>query len=134
MSCRVGRLLRPLGLLSGSIGVRDLKLHPQAFGHGDRQLPTDGDGLVALPASERHVATVNEPADAVGLSLLLADEPTGNLDEGTAEALHALLREMHQERRLTSVIATHNMHLAASCDRVLRLEGGRLVADTSANG
>jgi len=60
-------------------------------------------------------------------SLLLADEPTGDLDEGTAEALHALLREMHAAHGLTSVIATHNPKLAASCDRVLRLEQGRLV-------
>lgn len=58
--------------------------------------------------------------------LLLADEPTGDLDEATADALHALLREMHRERQLTSVIATHNPRLAASCDRVLRLHDGRL--------
>lgn len=65
-------------------------------------------------------ALVTEP------SVLLADEPTGDLDERTAEALHALLREMHRERHLSSVIATHNMHLASQCDRVFRLEGGRL--------
>ena len=59
-------------------------------------------------------------------SLLLADEPTGDLDEHTADALHELLREMHRERGLTSVIATHNPRLAAACDRVLRLEEGRL--------
>jgi lipoprotein-releasing system ATP-binding protein len=59
-------------------------------------------------------------------TLLLADEPTGDLDEITAEALHALLREMHAERTLTSIIATHNPRLAAACDRVLRLEHGRL--------
>jgi lipoprotein-releasing system ATP-binding protein len=59
-------------------------------------------------------------------ALLLADEPTGDLDEGTADALHELLREMHREHGLTSVIATHNPRLAAACDRVLRLEGGRL--------
>jgi predicted ABC-type transport system involved in lysophospholipase L1 biosynthesis ATPase subunit len=58
--------------------------------------------------------------------LLLADEPTGNLDEATALDLHALLRDMHREHGLTSVIVTHNAGLAASCDRVLRLEGGRL--------
>jgi lipoprotein-releasing system ATP-binding protein len=58
--------------------------------------------------------------------LLLADEPTGDLDEHTAEALHDLLREMHRERGLTSIIATHNPRLSAACDRVLRLEDGRL--------
>jgi lipoprotein-releasing system ATP-binding protein len=59
-------------------------------------------------------------------SLLLADEPTGNLDEETAASLQALLREMHREHGLTSVIVTHNSSLAATCDRVLRIEGGRL--------
>jgi lipoprotein-releasing system ATP-binding protein len=59
-------------------------------------------------------------------SVLLADEPTGDLDEHTAEALHDLLREMHRERGLTSIIATHNPRLAAACDRVLRLEEGKL--------
>jgi lipoprotein-releasing system ATP-binding protein len=59
-------------------------------------------------------------------TLLLADEPTGDLDEHTAESLHALLREMHGETGLTSIIATHNPRLAAACDRVLRLEDGRL--------
>jgi lipoprotein-releasing system ATP-binding protein len=59
-------------------------------------------------------------------TLLLADEPTGDLDEHTAESLHELLREMHRERGLTSIIATHNPRLAAACDRVLRLEDGTL--------
>jgi len=58
--------------------------------------------------------------------LLLADEPTGDLDEHTAETLHDLLREMHRERGLTSIIATHNPRLSAACDRILRLEDGRL--------
>jgi lipoprotein-releasing system ATP-binding protein len=58
--------------------------------------------------------------------LLLADEPTGDLDENTADTLHALLRDMHAEQGLTSIIATHNPRLAAACDRVLRLERGAL--------
>ena len=58
--------------------------------------------------------------------VLLADEPTGDLDEHTAESLHDLLREMHRERGLTSIIATHNPRLAAACDRILRLEEGQL--------
>ena len=60
-------------------------------------------------------------------SILLADEPTGDLDEQTAESLHRLLREMHAAYALTSIMATHNPRLAAACDRVLRLEGGVLV-------
>jgi lipoprotein-releasing system ATP-binding protein len=59
-------------------------------------------------------------------TLLLADEPTGDLDEHTADTLHDLLREMHRERGLTSIIATHNPRLASACDRILRLEDGRL--------
>ncbi len=59
-------------------------------------------------------------------ALLLADEPTGDLDESTADALHGLLREMHAEHGLTSIIATHNSRLAGLCDRVLRLEQGKL--------
>ncbi|HNV02277.1 MAG TPA: ABC transporter ATP-binding protein [Vicinamibacterales bacterium] len=59
-------------------------------------------------------------------ALLLADEPTGDLDEHTADALHSLIREMHREHGLTSVIATHNARLAAVCDRVFRLADGRL--------
>jgi lipoprotein-releasing system ATP-binding protein len=66
-------------------------------------------------------ALVMQPA------LVLADEPTGDLDERTGDSLNALVRQMHRERGLTSVIATHNPRLAAACDRVLRLEGGALV-------
>ena len=61
-------------------------------------------------------------------ALLLADEPTGDLDEQTAETLHELLRDMHRSTGLTSLIATHNPRLAGQCDRVLRLAGGHLEA------
>jgi lipoprotein-releasing system ATP-binding protein len=63
---------------------------------------------------------------AMAPAVLLADEPTGNLDEHTAETLHSLLSEMHREEGLTSVIATHNPRLAGLCDRALRLEDGTL--------
>ncbi len=53
--------------------------------------------------------------------LLLADEPTGDLDEATAEAVWELLTELHAEGSLTTVLVTHNLALAARCGRVLRL-------------
>ena len=58
--------------------------------------------------------------------LLLADEPTGDLDSKTSESIHSLLREVHRSQKLTSVIVTHNERLASQCDRVLHLEDGRL--------
>lgn len=59
--------------------------------------------------------------------ILLADEPTGNLDARTGETIAALIRSMHEKRGMTSIIVTHSEKLAAICTRVLRLENGRLV-------
>jgi lipoprotein-releasing system ATP-binding protein len=66
-------------------------------------------------------ALVQEPA------LLLADEPTGNLDEQNADAVFELMRRLHRAHRLTSILATHNTVLAARADRVFRLEHGVLL-------
>jgi lipoprotein-releasing system ATP-binding protein len=99
---RAGELLRRVGL-----GDR-LAHRPGMLSGGEQQRVAVARALVMRP------------------SMLLADEPTGDLDERTADELHALLREMHAAYGLTSVIATHNQRLAAACDRILRLEGGRL--------
>jgi lipoprotein-releasing system ATP-binding protein len=61
-------------------------------------------------------------------ALLLADEPTGNLDQRTGDGVHALIRQLQQEEQLTAVIVTHNEKLAGLCDRALRLESGMLMA------
>jgi len=59
-------------------------------------------------------------------SVLLADEPTGNLDFRTGEMIFELLEGLHRSHRLTSVFVTHNLSFARRCDRVLNLEGGVL--------
>jgi lipoprotein-releasing system ATP-binding protein len=59
--------------------------------------------------------------------LLLADEPTGDLDEGNAEAIFELMQSLHRSHRLTTILATHNLALARRCHRVLQLEHGILV-------
>jgi lipoprotein-releasing system ATP-binding protein len=72
-----------------------------------------------------------------GPSVLLADEPTGDLDEQNACAVFELLERLHRTLKLTSLIATHNLALAARCDRVLGLEHGVLQtrkAETLASG
>ncbi|MEM1302622.1 MAG: ABC transporter ATP-binding protein [Pseudomonadota bacterium] len=67
-------------------------------------------------------ALANEPA------LLLADEPTGNLDPGTSEQVFAALMELVRGTGLAALIATHNLQLAAQMDRVVKLEDGKVVA------
>jgi lipoprotein-releasing system ATP-binding protein len=66
-------------------------------------------------------ALVQEPA------LLLADEPTGDLDERNAIAVFELMQRLHRTHRLTSILATHNAVLAGRADRVLQLEHGLLL-------
>jgi lipoprotein-releasing system ATP-binding protein len=61
-----------------------------------------------------------------GPRLLLADEPTGDLDTGTAERVFDLIARLHLQHQLTSIIVTHNMEFAKRCGRILRLQGGRL--------
>jgi lipoprotein-releasing system ATP-binding protein len=95
--------------LLARVGLSERAAHrPGTLSGGEQQRVSVARALVARPG------------------LLLADEPTGDLDERTSDDLHALLREMHAEHGLTSVIATHNPRLASACDRVLRLEQGVL--------
>ena len=65
-------------------------------------------------------ALVSEP------KILMADEPTGNLDARTGEGTIQLMQQLHKEGRLTTVVVTHHPGLAQRCDRVLKLENGRL--------
>ena len=65
-------------------------------------------------------ALMNEP------DLILADEPTGNLDERTGEEIHELLRHLNREKAASFLIATHNPRLAKRMDRVMRIADGRI--------
>jgi lipoprotein-releasing system ATP-binding protein len=71
-------------------------------------------------------ALVNGPA------LLLADEPTGDLDQRSAENIFELMQRLHQSLQLTSILATHNLSLARRADRVLTLERGALAPGAEA--
>jgi lipoprotein-releasing system ATP-binding protein len=65
-------------------------------------------------------ALANRPA------LLLADEPTGDLDERSAESVFELMKRLHRSHHLTSILATHNLSLARRTDRILVLDHGKL--------
>jgi lipoprotein-releasing system ATP-binding protein len=103
---RAGRLLTELGLAA--------RLH-----HQPAQLSGGEQQRVAVAR-----ALANRPR------LLLADEPTGNLDQATSEAVFASLHELVRTSGVAALIATHNLAMARHMDRVLVLKNGRLVAAT----
>ena len=71
---------------------------------------------------------INEPR------IILADEPTGNLDHETSEAVQKLLREINRDLKTTFIIVTHDRHIAAGCDRVVEIDDGRIIRDFRTEG
>jgi lipoprotein-releasing system ATP-binding protein len=95
--------------LLGELGLAERVEHrPGALSGGEQQRVAVARALVQSP------------------SAVLADEPTGNLDQETGDRLHDLLRRLNKERGITVVVVTHNERLAQACDRTLRLIGGKL--------
>ncbi len=96
-------------LLLEDVGLKDRKTHrPNQLSGGEQQ-------RVAVAR-----ALVNDPG------IILADEPSGNLDIKTGERLHGLLNDLNKARGTTILVATHNKNLAARCDRTIKLADGRL--------
>lgn len=119
--------------------VLDNVLAPQLFAHGDVDLAArgrelldrlglggrEGDAITRLSGGQRQRvaiarALLRRPA------LLLCDEPTGNLDNDTGEAISVLFRDIAHDEGVAVLAATHSELLAAKADRVLRLAEGRL--------
>jgi len=97
-------------VLLDEVGLADRSHHkPGQLSGGEQQRVAVARALVGKP------------------SLLLGDEPTGNLDEHTAEEIYELLLDIHRRHHLTSIIVTHNPKLAALCSLEKRLEDGKLV-------
>ena len=106
-----GEARRAASELLALVGLQDRGEHrPSALSGGEQQRVAVARALVRSPR------------------LLLADEPSGNLDRETGDRLHELIRRLNREKDITVIAVTHNERLAASCDRTLKLEGGRLVS------
>ena len=88
----------------------------ERIGLGDRR----DHGARALSGGEQQRVAIAR-ALARGPRLLLADEPTGNLDAAAAASVFELLRELHRERAMTTIVVTHNPDLAARCDRLFTM-------------
>lgn len=94
--------------------LREVGLEPRSH-HRSGELSGGEQQRVALAR-----ALITQP------KLLLADEPTGDLDGRTADAVFELISRLHRDYQLTSLIATHNLAFARRCHRVLRLQGGQV--------
>jgi len=111
---RAGRRDRAASLL-GAIGLSHRCHHlPAKLSGGERQ-------RVAIARS-----LANEP------KLLLADEPTGNLDSASARSVMALLQQIHRDRGMTVILVTHDAQVAATGTRTLAMLDGLIVSDTAA--
>ena len=94
------------------VGLADrLSHHPRVLSGGEQQRVALARAFVVRPA------------------VLLADEPTGSLDFATGERVMALMFELNREVGTTLVLVTHDREIASRCDRQLRIEAGRLVAN-----
>ena len=103
--------------LLASVGLAGRRRHlPTELSGGERQ-------RVAVARS-----LANEPA------LLLADEPTGNLDSASAERVLELLREIHRARGMTLLVVTHDPGVAAFADRIVSVKDGRIASDVARAG
>jgi lipoprotein-releasing system ATP-binding protein len=134
-------------LLAGFTAVENVALPLRLAGLPARQAEQRAEELLAeVGLSERAGQPVAELSGgerqrvAVARALvhhpavLLADEPTGELDEANAEAIVRLMERLHEAFRLTTIVATHNLALARRCSRVLRLEHGRLFPVVDVDG
>ena len=91
------------------LGLTDRRKHlPHELSGGQQQRTSIGRALITNP------------------SIILADEPTGNLDSKSSDEIVALLKKSNKERAQTIVMITHNMEIAKMADRIIRIEDGRL--------
>ena len=98
--------------LTGTLGLTDRLNHlPDQLSGGQQQRVSIGPALIANPA------------------LMLADEPTGNLDSRNSAEIMALLRHFHEEKGQTLLVITHDERIARQADRLLTIEDGRITRD-----
>jgi len=137
---KVGVIFQDYKLIPGRSVYENIALVLEAAGHRRAQIPKRVHSVLAMVGMAHYAGALpirlsggEQQRVAVARALagsplaLLADEPTGDLDRATGRRLHETLRTLVRARGLTVVVVTHNDELAGGCDRVMRLEAGRLV-------
>ena len=93
------------------LGLQNRKMHlPNELSGGQQQRTSIGRALITNP------------------TIILADEPTGNLDSKSSDEIVALLKKSNKELKQTIIMITHNMEIAKCADRIIRIEDGKLIA------
>ena len=136
---KIGFVFQRFNLLPTLTAYDNIALASHIAGHGDSFDKGHLDAILKLLGIDKRVK--HRPLEmsggeqqrvaiaralAGGPSVLLADEPTGNLDERTGEAVFSLLTDLRARRGLTTILVTHNPAFARTCSRVLKLERGGL--------
>lgn len=99
-----------LNHLLTELGLDERRHHlPKQLSGGQKQRTAIGRALIMQPG------------------ILLADEPTGNLDSSTGKKIIELIRQIHQEKGLTTIIVTHDSHIAETADRIIEIQDGKII-------
>ena len=94
------------------LGLENRRTHlPNELSGGQQQRTSIGRALITNP------------------SIILADEPTGNLDSKSSDEIVALLKKTNKELKQTIIMITHNMEIAACADRIIKIEDGKIVGE-----
>lgn len=121
-------VMMSLAIGSGATSARALATARDAL--RDVGLATKADSLVGKLSGGQQQRVAIARALVRGPALVLADEPTGNLDTETADDVFALLRRVHREHGTAFLIVTHDPRLAQRCDRIVSLRDGRVADDS----
>ena len=139
---RIGIVFQSFHLIPTMTALENVAVPLELAGHRDAFARARAE-LVAVGLGER---TSHYPAQLSGgeqqrvalaraiaprPAILVADEPTGNLDEATGAAIVDLMFALKRDRATTLVLVTHDLALAARCDRTIRLRSGRIEAETT---
>jgi len=118
----------PAMMINGQVSAQQLQhardlLADVGLAGAEHKRPAELSGGMQQRVAIARAVVLNPP-------LVLADEPTGNLDQAASSDVFALLRRLHAERGISFLVVTHDAHLAARCDRLLELVDGKLHSDT----
>jgi len=122
----------PAMMISGQVSAQQLQhardlLADVGLAGAEHKRPAELSGGMQQRVAIARAVMLNPP-------LVLADEPTGNLDQAASSEVFVLLRRLHAERGITFLVVTHDEHLAERCDRRLELVDGQLHADSGHGG